>query len=84
MSKNYAKVRPWIQKLVSGSVGGDVECNVFIVFSAHKRAKEFFENHIAKCKHGGLLKKINTHPQVVDLEDEIYLNHHGKKAVIPK
>ena len=61
-----------------------MECNVFLIFSAHKRAKEFFERHITKCKHGGLFKKIHTYPHIVDLEDEIYLNHSGKKAVIPK
>ena len=56
-----------------------VNCNVYITFSAHKRAREFFENHILKCKHTAFWKKIRTRPCVVDLEDEVILDHSGKK-----
>jgi hypothetical protein len=43
---------------------------VVVVFSTHKRAKEFIDKYAGNCKHTAFWKKIYTQPWVVDLEDE--------------
>jgi hypothetical protein len=76
---NPLKARPWVKKVMGLPEGGRVWCRVFLTFSTHKRAKEFLERHISKCKHGGFWKHTHTHPYVVDLEDEIIQGCSGKK-----
>lgn len=76
---NPLKARPWVKKVMGVPEGGHVWCHVFLTFSTHKRAKEFLERHIAKCKHGGFWKHTHTHPYVVDLEDEIIQGCSGEK-----
>src|SRR6266480_6306178 len=41
-----------------------------IVFSSHKRAKDFSERSALRCKQSSFWKKIYTEAWVVDLEDE--------------
>jgi hypothetical protein len=72
------RVRPWLRKILGGPKLS-VKCLVFLAFSNHKRAMEFSENHLVKCKHRAVWKHLFTYPYVVDLEDEIIQSFTGEK-----
>ena len=76
---NFQKYSMTLMKTRFREIKYGVVCYVYLTFSTHKRAREFFENHITKCKHTAFWKKIRTRPCVVDLEDEVIQDHSGKK-----
>jgi hypothetical protein len=58
---------------------------VVLVFSMHKRAKEFNQNIAEQCKHRTIWKSVFTQPWVFDLEDEeINIHRHGIYAPVTR
>jgi hypothetical protein len=56
--------------------------HVFVIFSSHKRAKDFKDNCAEKCKQSAFWKKVYTSPWLVDLEDEELATF--EKALVPR
>lgn len=46
-----------------------VRASVCVVFSSHKRAKDFIENAAKKCAHSSFWKAVNTWSWPIDLEE---------------
>lgn len=58
---------------------------VLLVYSSHKKAKDFIQTYADKCKHWAFRKGIFTYPFIVDLEDEeIVILNHGIKLKADK
>jgi hypothetical protein len=47
-----------------------VYAQIVVVFSTHKRARNFIQNSANKCSHSAFWQKVYTSPWIVDLEDE--------------
>jgi hypothetical protein len=47
-----------------------VYAQVVVVFSSHKRARNFIQRFADQCSHTAFWKKVYTYPWIVDLEDE--------------
>jgi hypothetical protein len=62
--------RKYSTSLVTGRDNYIVSAQVVIVFSSHKRAKDFIQLYADKCSNSSFWKKIYTYPWIVDLEDE--------------
>jgi hypothetical protein len=68
LTEQLKKYSLTILKSRFGEAKSGVMSSVFLVFSSHKRAKSFFEEHASKCQHRN--KTVNLFPYVVDLEDK--------------
>jgi hypothetical protein len=63
---NFIKYSP---STMFGKKNG-VRTSVCVVFSSHKRAKDFIENAAKKCKHSAFWKKVDAWPWLIDLEED--------------
>jgi hypothetical protein len=61
---NFIKYSP---STMFGKKNG-VRTSVCVVYSSHKRAKDFIENAAKKCKHSAFWKEVNTWSWPMDLE----------------
>jgi hypothetical protein len=67
---DFRKYAPSVMRTIWNDGKLATVAQVVIVFSTHKRAREFTQTLADKCKHTAIWKKVYTQPWVIDLEDE--------------
>ena len=74
MHERLHTFRKYSMVIVKNWIWGDstaaTVAQVLVLFSSHKKAKDFVQQYADKCKHRTVWKSIFTVPFVVDLEDE--------------
>lgn len=59
-----------LKNWIIGDSTSPTTAQVLVLFSSHKKAKDFNQQYGNKCKHAAVRKSIFTEPFIVDLEDE--------------
>ena len=59
-----------LKNWIFGDSTAATTAQVLVLFSSHKKARDFNQQYANKCKHAAVRKSIFTEPFIVDLEDE--------------